>query len=318
MFPANFHLSDSAITNRSVTHLWAPDVHFINGTYCLYYGVFDNSTGNGVGFDIALATSTTMDDGSWVDRGSIGLPEDHKHYSSLGANLLLPNNSPSPPHRAWGSHGTGMYGIDMATTPFTVLSSEKVAQELVADNEWPASPLLNEGPFQYHFGGYVYLFYSRGNCCPGPSDTIDDVYGVEICRSQNAKGPYVDRSGASCLGNTNFGTTVLASNPEGSVWAPGSVGVLDDVTEGQMLYYQYHVKGSNDVRFVFNFLEFDGEGWPVLVADRNGTATATVSGTGGGSASATATKKSEEVMMRKSVCAEVLLVVLVILIQRVL
>jgi arabinan endo-1,5-alpha-L-arabinosidase len=269
-----------------------------------------------VGFDIALATSTTMDDGSWVDRGSIGLPEDHKHYSSLGANLLLSNNSASPPHLAWGSHGKGMYGIDMATPPLTALSSENVAKELVADNEWPSGPLLNEGPFQYQFGGYVYLFYSRGNCCPGPSDTIDDVYRVEVCRSQSAKGPYVDKSGASCLGNTDLGTTVLASNPDGSVWAPGSMGVLDDITEGRVLFYQYHVKGSKDVRFGFNFLEFDGEGWPVLVADRNGTAT--VSGTGGGSASGTATKKLEGVVMRKRVCAEVMLAVLVILIQMIL
>lgn len=55
------------------------------------------------------------------------------------------------------------------------------------------------------------------------------------------------------------------------------MGVLDDdVVEGRVLCYQYHVRQAKGVagpfQFGFNYLDFDGDGWPVLVAERNGTA----------------------------------------------
>jgi hypothetical protein len=133
------------IDNRKTTHLWALNIHFVNGTYYHYYGIFDESTGNGLGFNIAVATSPTMDDGTWIDHGSIGVPEDHKHHSSLGANILLT----SPPHLAWGSQNTDMYGIYMSSPPLTILPLEKVATKLIIDQAtpWPSGNLLNEGLF---------------------------------------------------------------------------------------------------------------------------------------------------------------------------
>lgn len=64
----------------------------VNGTYSMYYGVFDESTGGGRGFDIAVAISVSLEAGTWVDRGSIGVPADHKLFFSrreFASPLLL-------------------------------------------------------------------------------------------------------------------------------------------------------------------------------------------------------------------------------------
>jgi arabinan endo-1,5-alpha-L-arabinosidase len=104
VLPASMQLSGPSINNGSNTHLWAPDVHFINATYYLFYGVFDSSTGNSLGFDIAVATSPTVDDGTWTDHGSVGVPENHRLYASLGATLLVSNSSnDGQDFLAWGS-----------------------------------------------------------------------------------------------------------------------------------------------------------------------------------------------------------------------
>lgn len=64
------------------------------------------------------------------------------------------------------------------------------------------------------------------------------------------------------------------SPADGSVFSPGSVGVLDDPDEGGLvMYYQYFnlsAKDTEGIRFGFNYLEFGEDGWPTLVAERSG------------------------------------------------
>ncbi|KAK4496976.1 hypothetical protein PRZ48_011425 [Zasmidium cellare] len=46
---------------------WAPEVHFINNQYYLFYTVEDQK--NGYCFDQCVATSPSMDAGTWTDHG---------------------------------------------------------------------------------------------------------------------------------------------------------------------------------------------------------------------------------------------------------
>lgn len=231
---------------------------------------------------------------------------------------------------AWGSQSSRIYGMEMAERLLTV--EETTGPKMLVNDQptpWPSGSLLNEGPFQYRHGGYIYLFYSRGNCCPGPNHPIEDVYRVEVCRSPSASFPsfsYVDKSNTSCTGNTDFGTLVLASNEDGSIWAPGSVGVLDDDVEGRVLYYQYHVKNTTSdaigpFRFGFSYLEFDESGWPVVVSEGNRSGTI---GNGGnqtgtaGASGATETKKSEGVAVDEMLGGAVISGVLIVLMSSIL
>ena len=48
--------------------LWAPDINFVNGQYVLYYSV---STVGSQDSAIGVATSPSMEPGTWIDHGAV-------------------------------------------------------------------------------------------------------------------------------------------------------------------------------------------------------------------------------------------------------
>jgi arabinan endo-1,5-alpha-L-arabinosidase len=60
----------SIIDNPGRNDPWAPDVHLVGAEYFLYYAV---STFGSQVSAIGLATSSTMEPGSWTDKGGIGV-----------------------------------------------------------------------------------------------------------------------------------------------------------------------------------------------------------------------------------------------------
>lgn len=71
------------------------------------------------------------------------------------------------------------------------------------------------------------------------------------------------------------GTVVVANqkNRKGKyeVFAPGSIGILNDSVEGLVMYYQYKNLTSKDhsLRFGYNYLGFDSEDWPYLMSQKS-------------------------------------------------
>lgn len=131
--------------------------------------------------------------------------------------------------------------------------------------------------------GYVYFFYSIGNCCAADdTDYNNSVYRVQVCRKRVTDpptGPFLDRDGVDCLtgGVNRVGTTILASRDDGQVFAPGSIGILADPDLGMVMYYQYwNITLANQqsnpkmdgLRFGYNLLNWDEDGWPELVESR--------------------------------------------------
>lgn len=51
---------------------------------------------------------------------------------------------------------------------------------------------------------------------------------------------------------------------------PGSIGIFNDQIEGLVMYYQYKNLTAKDhsLRFGYNYLDFDEQEWPVLVAQK--------------------------------------------------
>jgi arabinan endo-1,5-alpha-L-arabinosidase len=82
---------DSVIDLPGRDNTWAPDLAKIGDTYYLYYSVSTFGAQNLS--DIGVATSTTLEPGSWTDHGSIGIPLDRR-YNRIDANLFIENSAP--------------------------------------------------------------------------------------------------------------------------------------------------------------------------------------------------------------------------------
>jgi arabinan endo-1,5-alpha-L-arabinosidase len=63
--------SEIPITGSNADSLWAPDAHLIGDTYYVYYAVSSLGSQNSA---IGVATSSSLDSGTWVDHGSLGIP----------------------------------------------------------------------------------------------------------------------------------------------------------------------------------------------------------------------------------------------------
>jgi arabinan endo-1,5-alpha-L-arabinosidase len=202
--------------------LWAPDCFFYDGLYYLYYAV---STSGSQDSDIGLATSTTMETGSWTDHGSIGIPA-NSDYNKIDPNLFHYSTS-SPFYLSFGSYWDGIYQVPMSTPP-TKVNGDAVHLEqntTSRPDNLPVDP--NEGSYQFWWNvdstDYYYLFFSSGTCCNEPPDLVPqgEEYHVMVCRSTEPTGGFVDQEGNDCL-TDNGGTLVLASHDD--VYAPGGQG----------------------------------------------------------------------------------------------
>ncbi|KAF7197832.1 putative arabinan endo-1,5-alpha-L-arabinosidase A [Pseudocercospora fuligena] len=216
-----------AANNHSGTWRWAPEIHFVNGTYCLYYTVEYPVPGE-VCFDICVATSSTMGKDDWNDQGSIGIPLPEREkandgttrdpYVRLDGNLLSDSKDPQgvvePLFMVFGSYQFGLYGITLANMT-SVMPGERPELIIAAQYQKPASTILQdqsgnytEGAHQLVNGDYIYLFYSRGACCEAPGHDAGSVYQTQVCRTVRSNGPrglYVDRDGENCLTGGSLG-----------------------------------------------------------------------------------------------------------------
>ncbi|KAF2494075.1 endo-1,5-alpha-L-arabinosidase [Lophium mytilinum] len=236
------------------TDLWAPDVHLVGSTYYLYYSVSSFGSQNSA---IGLATSTTLDVGSWTDHGATGIASSSsKNYNAIDPNLIAVG---SAYYLNFGSFWGDIYQAPMAATPTkTSASSYNIAFNSSGTHAM-------EGSYMFNHGGYYYLFFSRGICCGYDTDrpAKGAEYSIEVCRSSSATGGFVDKNGVSCT--SGGGTVVLASH--GTVYGPGGQGVYDDPTYGPVLYY-HHVDTSigyadGDKIFGWNTISWVN-GWPTV------------------------------------------------------
>ncbi|KAK5572326.1 hypothetical protein LTR43_002058 [Exophiala xenobiotica] len=252
--------------------LWAPDVFLVNDTYYAYYAV------SRIGLqtsDIGLATSDTLEAGTWTDQGSLGLPK------SSSYNLIDPNlfrESPSAPFfMSFGSAWHGIYQTQLSSPP--VSESDAMGNSIdniVYNSTQPVNgsgPAIVEGSFQFWWPQgetkYYYLFFSSGACCNLPDSLAapGDEYKVMVCRATSPSGPFSDQDGKSCL-NGNGGTLVLGSHGD-NVYAPGGQGVIVDEDTGRIALYYHYVNPQigyefNDFQFGFNYFDLSS-GWPVVV-----------------------------------------------------
>ncbi|KUI53700.1 Arabinan endo-1,5-alpha-L-arabinosidase A [Cytospora mali] len=245
----------SVIYESANEGLWAPMVIERDGTYILYYSVSSlGSRDSAIGY----ATSSTMENGTWVDHGSTGVQSTTAdEYNAIDPTMILVDGT------YYLSFGSYWEDIQLATFK---PNATKVAKTTYTQTIYqPSGSHKAEGSFPYEYNGYFYMFWSEGQA----NDYVDSKpaaggeYKVRACRSSSISGPYKDENGTSCLeGGGNY---VLESH--GTVYGPGGQGIYDDPTHGSILYYRYVNTtigyAAADYQWGWNVIDWV-DGWPTI------------------------------------------------------
>jgi arabinan endo-1,5-alpha-L-arabinosidase len=213
---------------NSTAGLWAPDIHYFNGSYYLYYTASaTNLPGGGSAIGVATSLSPT---GPWTDSGTpvVG-PEPQGFWDYDPA--VVSNNG-----QLYIFYGSYYGGVRARTLSPDGLTSNPASQQQIT------IPNRYEGTYLVHHGSYWYLFGSATNCCNGPLTG----YSVFVGRSANVLGPYLDRNGNSLLAGRVGGTPVISMN--GNRWVgTGHNAVFTDFA-GQD-WFLYHAVDRTDPFF---------------------------------------------------------------------
>ncbi len=244
--------------------LWAPDIHYFNGQYYLYFTAsWTSLPGGGSAIGVATAPSPL---GPWVDSGA---PVVEPHAPPCCANdkrwVFDPALITDDAGQTWIFYGSYFGGISARKLSTDGLHSDPASQvQITSSNKY-------EGAFVVKHDGFYYLFVSATACCNGPLTG----YSVFVGRSTNVTGPYVDRTGVPLLDTPDDGrvggTPALSMN--GNRWVgPGHNAIFTDF-DGQD-WTVYHAIDQADPYFEPGFtkrplmldpLDWIG-GWPQVRA----------------------------------------------------
>lgn len=146
---------------------------------------YSSSTFGSQNSAIGVATSSTMDVGSWTDLGSSGVSSSSsKTYNAIDGNLIWDG---SAFYMSFGSFYGDIFQVPMANPP---LKSTGSAYN-IEYNSTGTRP--SEGSFIFTWGDYFYLFFSSGSCCNLDTDrpTAGNEYKIMVCRSTTVTGGFV-------------------------------------------------------------------------------------------------------------------------------
>ena len=201
--------SGSSIQLAGNQDLWAPDVSQVGNDYYVYYTVSTFGQQNSA---IGLATSASMDCGSFKDLGTTGVESRAgDNYNAIDGNLLKDGSSYL---FNFGSFYSNLYQVNMANPPTKSAGSQRpLAFE-------PAGEHPEEAPYMVKYGSYYYLFYSVGKCCgyDASRPAAGAEYKIRVCRSGSATGGFVSSLQYSDI---DFMLTVLSGRRRREVLRAG-------------------------------------------------------------------------------------------------
>lgn len=233
-------------------HLWAPDIHYRDGKYHLYYSV---SAWMNFNSSIGYATNTTLDRHDpaykWIDEGQV---ISYKNGGE-GVNVIDPNIFVDNDGKVWLIYGSYKAGLRMVELDHITGKLKSETPEIVT-----ISTALGEGVFLIKGHGYYYIFASRGRCCAGMQST----YQIVVGRSKNIKGPYLNKQAESWVNNKY--TVFLA----GDSTAPGK-GHNGFFTESDTTFIVYHAytRAANGASLLnLKPMYIDEQDWPTIEATK--------------------------------------------------
>jgi arabinan endo-1,5-alpha-L-arabinosidase len=227
--------------NMGSLDVWAPDVHYFNGRYWVYYSVSEFGKNNSA---IGLVSCSSIAAGDWRDDGFvIGSKSGTNSYNCIDPSLTI--DASGQPWLVFGSWFSGLYVTRLSTSTMK-----------------PTGSLYNiakrtngiEGGCIVYRNGYYYLFASIDKCCNGVNSTYKIGYG----RSTSITGPYTDKSGGQLLSGS---ITVLDA---GNVrWkGPGGQDVYQNGSAWVIARHAYDANNNGTPTLLINDLYFDSSNWP--------------------------------------------------------
>ncbi|KAJ7474885.1 glycoside hydrolase family 43 protein [Mycena latifolia] len=254
--------SCSKITLAGNCNLWAPDVNFINGLYTLYYAV---STLGSQTSAIGVATSPSMEPGTWTDLGLVMSSVPGNVYNAIDPNII---NDATGLKLSFGSYWNGMYQIGL--WPGVNNQASALPGTHLAGGNGRAA----EGGFVYKPASqpYYYFFFSDGRSPVVGSTTRPPAgaeYKVLFGRGASATGPFYGELGNDLTLTVTPPTGSLLLPSHDNVYAPGGQSIFRDPVSGRDVMVYHYAKLNEAVGspsyLGINYLDFSS-GWPVVVA----------------------------------------------------
>ena len=210
--------------------LWAPDIRYVDGQYRMYYVVTETTvTASGGDNAIGMATAPSPA-GPWTDSGApvVGPREGNGGFLWTFDPSVVTDHDGSQ----WIFYGSYNGGVFVAPLDASGSKVTGAARMVAIDNKF-------EGAYVVRHGGYWYLFASTANCCAGPTTG----YSVQVGRSRDLRGPYVDQQGTPLLASRTGGTPVLTQN--GNRWiGAGHNAIAEDVAGRDWIVYHAIDRGD--------------------------------------------------------------------------
>lgn len=254
-------------------HIWAPDISFYNGEYYLFYSVsaFGKNTSC-----IGLATNKTLHPADpnfhWVDRGKIiqSIPG-VTNWNAIDPNLIT--DKKGIPYLVFGSFWDGLKMVKLNQDRLslaentdkipTVASRKKDSSEAnppaIGDNPVDAGGNAIEAPFVFKKDKYYYLFASIDYCCKG----VKSTYKMIVGRSQNVKGPYLDKDGTPMA--KGGGTIVVAGDK--NWYGVGHCGVYNFSGKDYIVFHAYDASDNGKPKLMIKEIAWDTDGWPLVTIE---------------------------------------------------
>ncbi|EPQ54639.1 Arabinanase/levansucrase/invertase [Gloeophyllum trabeum ATCC 11539] len=250
----------SSINLAGNKDLWAPDVNYIQGLYTLYYAVSTIGSQNSA---IGVATSPSMDAGTWTDLGEVigSVPGDV--YNAIDPNIIDDNGL----KLSFGSYWEGMYQIGLwpgvkdqaSALPGTHLAG---GSGRAAEGGFVYKPRNSQYTFFFFSDGVTPLAGSTSRPAPGKE------YKVLVGRGANAMGPFYGQLGHTLTENIDPPTGSLVLGSHDNIYAPGGQSVFLDPVSGRDVIVYHYVRNSDPngspSYLGINYLDFSS-GWPVVV-----------------------------------------------------
>ncbi|MDR1337320.1 MAG: family 43 glycosylhydrolase, partial [Tannerella sp.] len=225
--------------------LWAPDIHFINGKYVLYYSM--SRWGGETTCGIGVATAD-LPQGPFTDRGKLFRSNEIGVQNSIDPFYIEDDGKK---YLFWGSF-RGIYYVELSDDGLSLKNPADPQPQQIAGTYF-------EGVYIHRHGDYYYLFASIGSCCDG----LKSTYSLVVGRSTALTGPYTDRQGRSMMSN---GYSVVVDKNSRFVGNGHCSGIVqDDAGSEWILFHGWDVNNSGNGRvLLLNEIKRDRYGWPTV------------------------------------------------------
>ena len=247
-------------------NIWAPDISFHNNKYYLYYSISSFASNRSV---IGVATNVTLDPNNenyrWVDHGPVieSVPG-RDNWNAIDPNLIF--DEKGVPYLSFGSFWGGLKLVRLNPDLLSVAKPQEWEtlasreRDFQLDDKDPGNGAI-EAPLIINANGYYYLFVSFDLCCRGSRST----YNVRVGRSKELMGPYLDKENTPL---TQGGGTLLVKGDE-NYYGIGHNSVYEFNEQYYMFSHAYDIHDKGKPKLVVHKLNWDAEGWPLVVEQPN-------------------------------------------------